>query len=432
MKEYSLDLASEQITSDKTKNYFEEVLRSYYSENYRSSVVMLYSVALTDIILKLKDLRDIYHDIASTKILSEIDALQKSDPTSPKWENELIAKVNERTNLFEPADYQNILNLQKQRHLCAHPIISQDFELYRPNKETVRALIRNTLEGLLTKPAIISRKVFDDLLSDLVTNKSILINDNDLQRFMDSKYLKRLRDSSIQQIFKSLWRVALKSTDQQASLNRDILGRALMLILNKYYVQLKPEIIANKDYLSLIDSTAIWQTAWILNAHSELYYILNDEFRIVFSRTLEQSADLTAYSWFIRKDVKLHIEYLINEFDQHSGFTHEYVSTFSISQVALVARQQYGNALANRLLIHYYSKSFNYNTADYRYDDLIKPNFGYFEIEDFVQIMTAEENNSQIRHRWGAIDTRHEIKEHLLQKSPDFDFTGYPSFQGNS
>jgi hypothetical protein len=296
----------------------------------------------------------------------------------------------------------------------------------------VRALIRNTLEGLLTKPAIISRKVFDDLLSDLVTNKSILINDNDLQRFMDSKYLKRLRDSSIQQIFKSLWRVALKSTDQQASLNRDILGRALMLILNKYYAQLKPEIIANKDYLSLIDSTAIWQTAWILNAHSELYSILNDEFRIVFSRTLEQSADLTAYSWFIRKDVKLHIEYLINEFDQHSGFTHEYVSTFSISQVALVARQQYGNALANRLLIHYYSKSFNYNTADYRYDDLIKPNFGYFEIEDFVQIMTAEENNSQIRHRWGAIDTRHEIKEHLLQKSPDFDFTGYPSFQGNS
>lgn len=38
-----IDSLVEQIQNNKTKEYFKEVLSSYYSCNYRSAIVMLYT-----------------------------------------------------------------------------------------------------------------------------------------------------------------------------------------------------------------------------------------------------------------------------------------------------------------------------------------------------------------------------------------------------
>lgn len=50
MHEYSLEKMAEKIHYGKTKEYFGEVLSSYHNENYRSAVVMLWSVAVCDIV----------------------------------------------------------------------------------------------------------------------------------------------------------------------------------------------------------------------------------------------------------------------------------------------------------------------------------------------------------------------------------------------
>lgn len=46
------------IYSSKTRNYFKEVISSYNNENFRSAIVMLYSTVISDLIIKLQDLRD--------------------------------------------------------------------------------------------------------------------------------------------------------------------------------------------------------------------------------------------------------------------------------------------------------------------------------------------------------------------------------------
>ena len=51
---------SEDIYFAKTKEYFSEVISNYASGNYRSAVVMLYSVAICDLLFKLKELCDMY------------------------------------------------------------------------------------------------------------------------------------------------------------------------------------------------------------------------------------------------------------------------------------------------------------------------------------------------------------------------------------
>lgn len=50
------------IYFDKSRNYFREVINSYENGNYRSAIVMLYSLVVCDLLLKLNELDDIYNE----------------------------------------------------------------------------------------------------------------------------------------------------------------------------------------------------------------------------------------------------------------------------------------------------------------------------------------------------------------------------------
>ena len=139
MQEFSLERISEQIHYGKTKAYFQEVLSSYNNGNYRSSVVMLWSVAICDIVYKLQSLIDLYDDSAAKEILREVTAIQNEDYKSSAWEIKLLDDVHEKTFLLDSSEYENLRYLQKQRHLSAHPVLNSERELHSPNKETVRS-----------------------------------------------------------------------------------------------------------------------------------------------------------------------------------------------------------------------------------------------------------------------------------------------------
>jgi hypothetical protein len=70
-----------------------------------------------------------------------------------------VQLVKDRTVLLEDGDYGNLEALQNHRHLSAHPVLTASEILFEPNRETARAHIRNALEGVLTKPSIMTKKV---------------------------------------------------------------------------------------------------------------------------------------------------------------------------------------------------------------------------------------------------------------------------------
>ena len=119
----SLEYKSEKIYHHKTKEYFNEVLSSYHNGNYRSAVVMLYSVVVCDLIYKLQELSDRYSDTTAVSILTKIKMEKDQNPTNPKWEKTLIDEVITRTNLLEPQDKLNLEYLRDNRHLSAHPVL---------------------------------------------------------------------------------------------------------------------------------------------------------------------------------------------------------------------------------------------------------------------------------------------------------------------
>ena len=70
---------------------------------------------------------------------------------------------------FDQDTYENLLHLQKKRHLCSHPLVQEtDNKLYTPTPEETKSFIRHALEDLLIVPAGFSRHALkDSILMDI-------------------------------------------------------------------------------------------------------------------------------------------------------------------------------------------------------------------------------------------------------------------------
>lgn len=145
MKEYSLENLYEKINNSKSKSYFAEVLSSYHNENYRSAIVMLWSVVVCDVFFKLQDLSQIYGDSSANSILESIKNTKARNEKSSVWEMDIINKVYKDTGLLNSVEYEKLKYIQKIRHLSSHPTLDENGQLFLPSKEEVRALLRNAL-----------------------------------------------------------------------------------------------------------------------------------------------------------------------------------------------------------------------------------------------------------------------------------------------
>lgn len=250
MRNRSIDELSEQIYSAKTREYFDEVIQSYYVGNYRSATVMLYSVVICDIVYKLNELIERYTDSVASKIISEIKKIQAENPRSSEWERILIDKTHANTQLLDIVEYTNLQALQHHRNLSAHPVLKESMDLFRPNKETVQAHIINMLEGVLTKPALMTRKIFDTFIEDLAEIKSIIIDDTKIEQYILSKYLNRIRLDIEYSFFKSLWKLVFILDNEKCNENREINLKVLSIILRRHYTNFTARMKNDQEYYS--------------------------------------------------------------------------------------------------------------------------------------------------------------------------------------
>lgn len=147
--EKNISELKEQIYFPRTKDYFEEVERSFYNENYRSAIVMLYSVVIADLLFKLEELKDYYLDSIAEGILEDINKMRENNPKNSEWENKLIENIKDKTNIIEPYVLTNIEDLKNVRNFSAHPSLNQNNELIRPSREKTLGLIKEMLIGIL-------------------------------------------------------------------------------------------------------------------------------------------------------------------------------------------------------------------------------------------------------------------------------------------
>lgn len=252
MQEFSLERITDNIHFGKTKGYFQEVLSSYNNRNYRSSVVMLWSVAICDIVYKLQQLIDLYDDAAAKEILQDVTKIQDRDPKSSAWELKLLNDVRDKTYLLDSSEFEDLIYLQKQRHLSAHPVLNSDRELHSPNKETVRALLRSTLEGLLVKPPIYTQRIMQELLEDISESSDVLNSRKKVKKHIESRYLSRMTPTVEMSIFRSFWKLVFKVDNEECEKNRTINLYALEVLSNRNIASIPEAIDGDSDYYSNI------------------------------------------------------------------------------------------------------------------------------------------------------------------------------------
>lgn len=427
LDEYSIEQRATQIFDSRTKEYFSEVLSCYAAGNYRSSVVMLWSVAVCDLLFKLQNLVDLYGDAKAKDILSDIGKLQQENERSPVWEIKLVESVAEQTQLLDIAEREDLLHLQRQRHLAAHPVVNANFQLHRPNRETARALIRNTLDGVLTKAPILSKQIVNELVEDLEQASDILIDDKRLKAYLESKYYTRFNPEVEKAVFKALWKFAFRLTDDRCNKNRAINYSALRLLFGRNPALFKAQIEADRDYFSTIATGGAPVVCLIhfLSREAQLYGLLADHAKAAIEHAAESDASARCLAWFTAANLQEHAarlgEWIGGEdYPQIEQATWEAMAEFSDSP-------EWSKMLI-RLANKYYVASLSYNTADRRFSEVIGPNLGRYALDDCIDLVEGIQGNNQTWGRGRAGTDHNDVRSRVIELDPGFDFSQYPTF----
>lgn len=230
MSYFSIDDSIKLIKNSYTQELFKEVHSSYVIGNYRSAVVMLWSVVVTDLLLKLKDLDSIYNDQTAKKILKKINTELDTNKKSSNWEHELVQDFFKEFNFFGTPELEQLLHLQKMRHICAHPVINEDDLLYNPTKAKVYSLIEISMQSVFLRDTLISSKAIKYILGELNRIRSIINGTKERQIYFKNKLLPLMSDNVLKKFIETLWMFIFVKNNEEIQLNLEINANILSFL----------------------------------------------------------------------------------------------------------------------------------------------------------------------------------------------------------
>jgi hypothetical protein len=403
MTEFSIEMAILRINDSRTREYFSEVYSSYANGNYRSAVVMLWSVVVCDVLFKMEQLSSVYNDATAQSIIEKIEQQRSRNPKSSDWEQALISEVKTRTELLSEGEYANLEHLRNHRHLSAHPVLTNAEALFAPSKEQARAHLRNALDGLLTKPPIMSRKVLETLLSDLENVKDVLPDDQSLDRYLKSKYVDKLVDTVENLIFRDLWRIVFKCDSPECGVNRDINFRALRLLYRRRRWAVDAFIQQHAAFFSELsyEGDQVELLLVFLTEHPQVYNLLADSAKTLIRNIVIGDLDRFAMAWYLSDSIGQHLDAIEDRINKGEDLS-------SLQSYSTIYQCAADNGLQNKAIdmaIFLYSHSDDYYCGDKRFKNFIRPYLQSYTGDQILSLIEASRGNSQAcDRRKAAVD----------------------------
>ncbi|EMC9464671.1 hypothetical protein [Pseudomonas aeruginosa] len=425
MYEFSVEQAANKIHDHRSKEYFGEVLNNYFNGNYRSSVVMLWTVVICDLVYKLQYLKDIHNDEKATTILDEMVEFQAKNPANPKWEETLLKEISSRTNLLESHELDSLLVLQKHRHLSAHPVINKADILFRPHREMVLSDIRIALDSVLTKPPILTKQVFTELVLDLERIKDLFAEASQLSRYLESKYFSNLNREISAQLFKSLWRIAFKTDNEKCNENREINVRALRILFERDREFFAGCVRDSSAYYSEIgDNSPLRHAIFFLGDYPHLFNLLTEAAREFIKAKSQTDIDLLTVSYFLSSNISEHIDMLVKHINQYHKLA--FGGAHNIHRNHINDLRQHASSAGikndiNKLLVTMYVNSLNFDAADVLFAQFIKPFIENFSAEDVELLIIGIGENNQTHWRGRANEDHKAVVAKASELIKDFD-----------
>ena len=401
---FTIEDLIEKIYEPKTKELFKDIYHLYSQEQYRATIVMLWTVVICDLIYKLQYLRDVYNDKTAIEVLADVKNKQEQNKKSPEWEIYLIKIIRERTKFIDDIEKAELENLQKQRNLCAHPIITNDNILFQPTKELTRALIRTALDTILLKTPLLAKEYIETILEDFAKRETNFYpKDEQIKIYFENRYLKHLNDLQIIKLFKFLWRCVFtpRNENENEKAHQFINLELLKHILKSYKSKCIEEIQNNSDSYTYdnTDTTANDLFNKFIIENYFLYKILSPQTKALFETESRPFPQDLPYFFITSLDFNHYMEKLNQEFKNRNNMI--FRNEFGFLPMYLKKQAQDHGELNKfyTMCINWYSNSGWYDEANLLFSELIRPNYKYFSLENIIELLNGSSNNKQTYER---------------------------------
>lgn len=426
MRDFSIENSVTEFHSEKTREYFQEVKSSFYNGNNRAAIVTLYSVVITDLLIKLEILTDLYDDKVAEAILNETKTFQSTNPTNPDWEKELIEKIKARTSIIDSVDHAHIQALKNDRHLCAHPVLDKEDKLYTPNSETVASHIRNMIESIFTKAPLLSKKILSTALIDISSKSELLIDDNSLDKYITSKYLRNLTTATEVQIFRDLWKFVFRIKNEDCENNRVINYRFLYLLYKRNTSNCIDKIKNEKEYFSNI-SDSLFPLHLLIRFIAEndfLYKEFREDVHLFIDKHVQTDPGAKMVAWFLNDSITEHLKQIKILIQNHfEGYELGDASEPAYRRLINICYSKGSIDDANAFIIWRYENVTNYNSGDRVFSLLVFPNLERFNEEMIKELCAKADLNPQVYGREKAKEDHKKLRHHIEKRIGDeFDF----------
>lgn len=211
------------LDNNESRTYFKEILQSYYSQNYRATIVLLYSFVIYDLFIKLQTMANDGDKKAKNK-LNDINKMIEDDEKYSMVENTVIEFYKDNCPLYFNRFVEDIEYLKKCRNKCAHLKVN-DNSLYVPSDYHARMLICSMFDNILSVKAPFIMDLFSFALADIEKYSSQLsyIPSNGVEESiiteLKNKYFTRMTYDSIKKSYKTFIRLLLVSDDETCQKN---------------------------------------------------------------------------------------------------------------------------------------------------------------------------------------------------------------------
>lgn len=418
----------DEIYFSKTKEYFEEVISSYSIGNYRSATVMLYSVAICDILFKLQELKDMYNDTVADDILKEVDKSRNAhdNKSKSKWEKELVDNVYNKTELLDLEAYTNLNHLYDHRNFSAHPALNENYELVAPSKETTIANIKNVLKDILVKPPIFIKNIVNTLTEDLKGKSSLYENeDRKLATYLNNKYFSKMSKSMKLVTLKAFWKFCFCLPEDEDCQNNLAINRKALEILIVGFQQDAIEYIKANNHLFSVANAEDCQMNLVilLSKFPILYNELNSDTQLQVDAIIDKDTRAKSVAWFKYKTVDSHLAYLKS------------IAYLRLEPNAIKRMVAYYSDIGEMIklidfFVWYYGESRSYDSADSRFELAIEPFLDRMTAQQFERIIENTNSNRQIWDRGLAYSANNKIMRYAKNVLDDgFDYSKYSHFR---
>ena len=397
---------------NESRGYFKEILQLYYIQNYRATIVMLYSFVIYDLFIKLQIMAKEGDTKAENK-LNELNSMIADDEKYSKVENGVIDFYVKNSPLYFNRFIQDVNYLKDCRNKCAHLKVN-DNSLFVPNDYHVRMLICSMYDNIFSVKAPFIMDLFKIANSD-VENYSSSINyipndglDDAVIKEIKIKYLKRMTYDSVKKSYRTFIKLLFITINDDTEKNIYGLYTFAFAITDYIVKERFIKIFSEPNILEVfsmikaetIKNSALRQEALIsiMTKFSVVMDLLmqNEElFNYISDVELSDPINIDMYRFFYPRNQKSIYTFFVENTSIHQPcFTDTLYN--KLKDCSDFNCSEYMKIMANSI-----PKFNGYHDADVYMDSFLK-HMHKLSIDDINDIMDIYNHNSQCKNR-----TRH-------------------------